>query len=139
MIQGQENSTFVIAAHLCHPGMVNDDLAGVGVAVETARELLNGPRPHYTYRFLFVPETIGTIAYLSHNEDLIPEMIGGIFLEMLGNNSSHALQGSFQPDSQSDRCILSALKDLDPDSMTPKQALQVIYTLKDLARQDLHS
>jgi aminopeptidase-like protein len=63
---------------------------------------------------LILPEKIGSVAYLSHNEDLIPKMSGGLFLEMLGNDSPHALQGSFQPGSQADRCLVSALKEFDP-------------------------
>ncbi|HEX7973820.1 MAG TPA: DUF4910 domain-containing protein, partial [Anaerolineales bacterium] len=70
-------------------------------------------RLYYTYRFLILPETIGSVAYLSHNEGLIPKMVGGLFLEMLGNDSPHALQGSFQPNSQSERCLTSALRGLD--------------------------
>jgi len=115
IIPGQSEETFVIAAHLCHPGMVNDDLTGVVVALETARKLMSMPHTYYTYRVLIVPETIGTVAYLSHNEDLIPDMTAGLFLEMLGNDSGHALQGSFTPDSQCDRCLVSSLPGLDSD------------------------
>jgi aminopeptidase-like protein len=96
--------------------MVNDDLTGVLVGLEAVKALLAGPRPYYTYRLLILPETIGSVAYLSHNEELIPTMVGGLFLEMLGNDSPHALQGSFQPDSQPDRCLAGALRSLDPQS-----------------------
>jgi aminopeptidase-like protein len=117
VVPGQSEETFILAAHLCHPAMVNDDLSGVVVGLETARALLNhaleGPL-YYTYRLLIVPETIGSVAYLSHHEDLIPRMVGGLFLEMLGNDAPHALQGSFQPQSQPDRCFNAALSDLDP-------------------------
>jgi len=113
LVPGQSRETFVLAAHLCHPAMVNDDLTGVVVLLETARELLKW-QPYYTYRCLILPETIGSVAYLSHNEALIPDMAGGLFLEMLGNDSPHALQGSFQPESQPDRCLSAALPDLDP-------------------------
>ncbi len=113
VIPGESAETFVLAAHLCHPAMVNDDLSGVVVGLEVARALLAGPKPYYTYRLLILPETIGSVAYLSHNEALIPEMVGGLFLEMLGNDSPHALQGSFQPESQADRCLAAALRGLD--------------------------
>ena len=118
VIPGQSEETFVIVAHLCHPAMVNDDLTGVVVGLEVARALGGqgghaGPPQHYTYRFLLLPETIGSVAYLSHHEGLIPKMVGGLFLEMLGNDSPHALQGSFQPGSQPDRCFNAALRDLD--------------------------
>jgi aminopeptidase-like protein len=116
VVEGKSQKSFVIVAHLCHPGMVNDDLSGVVVGLATAKALLTSPRPYYTYRFLILPETIGSVAYLSHNENLIPGMVGGLFLEMLGNDQPHALQGSFMPFSQADRCLVSALGVLDPDS-----------------------
>ncbi len=140
VIPGRSDETFVIVAHLCHPAMVNDDLTGVVVALDVARSLLShsddeGKReipeehppfnlppstfqPFYTYRILILPETIGSVAYLSHHEALIPQMKGGLFLEMLGNDSPHALQGSFQPESQADRCLVSALRGLDRQSYT---------------------
>jgi len=126
VIEGESEETFVIVAHLCHPAMVNDDLSGVVVALEVARALRGearegghtGPPLHYTYRVLILPETIGSVAYLSHHEHLIPKMVGGLFLEMLGNDSPHALQGSFQPDSQPDRCFNASLRALDPQGYT---------------------
>ncbi len=114
VIPGESEETIVLVAHLCHPAMVNDDLTGVVVGLDVARALLAGPKPHYTYRLLILPETIGSVAYLSHNEHLIPNMVGGIFLEMLGDDSPHALQASFQPESQFDRCLTAALRGLDP-------------------------
>jgi len=114
VVPGECQETFVLVAHLCHPGMVNDDLTGVVVGLDVVRHLLAAPTPYYTYRLLILPETIGSVAYLSHNEDLIPHMVGGLFLEMLGNDSPHALQGSYQPHSQIDRCLVSALRSLDP-------------------------
>ena len=120
LVPGQSSQTFVLVAHLCHPAMVNDDLTGVVVGMDVMRDLLArsqaGEKPYYTYRLLILPETIGSVAYLSHNEDQIPSMLGGLFLEMLGNDSPHALQGSFQPHSQADRCLTSALNGLDPPS-----------------------
>lgn len=120
VIPGQSAQTFMLVAHLCHPAMVNDDLTGVVVGLEVARELLqrvkDGKKPFYTYRLLILPETIGSVAYLSHHEHLIPDMVGGLFLEMLGNNSPHALQHSFQAQSQVDKCLSSALINLDPQS-----------------------
>lgn len=120
VIPGESTQTFVLVAHLCHPAMVNDDLTGVVVGLDVARTLLAGPRPYYTYRLLILPETIGSVAYLSHHEHLIPDMVGGLFLEMLGGSTAderpHALQGSFMPHSQADRCLVSALRGLDPHS-----------------------
>lgn len=112
VLPGQSEQSFILAAHLCHPAMVNDDLTGVVVGLE-AMSALNALPRFYTYRLLIMPETIGSVAYLSHNEDLIPKMIGGLFLEMLGNASPHALQASFQPESLADRILSAAFPNLD--------------------------
>jgi aminopeptidase-like protein len=114
VVPGESGETFVLAAHLCHPGMVNDDLTGVVVGIEAARRLLAGAKPHYTYRLLILPETIGSLAYLSHHEELIHDMAGGLFLEMLGNDAPHSLQGSFQPHSDVDLCLSAAFRGLNP-------------------------
>src|SRR5574337_565468 len=90
-IKGDTDKTIVMVAHLCHPTMVNDDLAGVAVLVEIAKALQK-KHNHYSYKILFLPETIGSIAYLSQNENVIPKLKCGIFLEMLGNDNIHALQ-----------------------------------------------
>jgi aminopeptidase-like protein len=61
-----------------------------------------------------LPETIGSVAYLSQEKELVKEMIGGLFLEMLGLENPHALQLSFAGDSEADRCLSKALRDADP-------------------------
>jgi aminopeptidase-like protein len=116
VVPGEVEESFMLAAHLCHPAMVNDDLTGVVVGLDVMRTLLQGPKPHYTTRFLILPETIGSVAYLSHHEDLIPKMVGGLFLEMLGNDSGLALQQSFQPDSQTDKTLVATLRGVSPDA-----------------------
>ena len=90
----------IVAAHICHPMQANDDASGVVSAVELARRLAADPLPagSMSVRFLFCPETIGSIAYLAHHEDLIPRLRGGLFLEMTGSHGPlawhHTRQGS---------------------------------------------
>jgi aminopeptidase-like protein len=108
VVPGESDENFMLAAHLCHPAMVNDDLTGVVVGLDIVRKLLEGAKPRYTYRFLILPETIGSVAYLSAHEELIPEMVGGLFLEMLGNDAALALQQSMQPASQVDKALVAA-------------------------------
>ncbi len=116
VVPGESEQSFMLVAHLCHPAMVNDDLTGVIVGLDVARALLARPKPRYTYRLLILPETIGSVAYLSSHEDLIPKMVGGLFLEMLGNDAPLALQQSLQPTSQSDKALVSALRGIAPDA-----------------------
>jgi aminopeptidase-like protein/aminoglycoside N3'-acetyltransferase len=114
VVPGKSEECFVLCAHLCHPCMVNDDMAGVAVGIDVMRELLKRKKLHYTYRFIILPETIGSAAYLSHNEKLIPKMIGGLFLEMLGTRHHHMLKPSIVGDAQIDECIHHIVKEHDP-------------------------
>jgi aminopeptidase-like protein/aminoglycoside N3'-acetyltransferase len=94
-----------IMAHVCHPNQANDDAAGVVTAIEVARRLAAKPLPagSMSVRFWFGPETIGSIAYLAHHEDLIPNLRGGIFIEMTGNDNTIALQHTRQDTDMLDR------------------------------------
>jgi len=117
VVEGQSSKTFMLAAHLCHPHQTDDDLTGVVVGLDVMKRLRQMTKPYYTYRFLILPETIGSIAYLSHNEELISSMVGGMFLEILGNEQPLLLQHSFQKESAVDKTYLQALKGFDPNAL----------------------
>ena len=114
LIKGKTEETIALVAHLCHPGQANDDLSGVAVLVDLAKGLAV-KKPHFTYRLLFVPETIGSIAYLSQNEKLVPGFKAGIFLEMLGNNQPFALQHTLQGKTYLDRVAQAVLATQAPN------------------------
>ena len=114
IVPGKSQECIVLCAHLCHPHMVNDDLSGVVVGIDVMRELLRRKNLRYTYRFLIVPETIGSIAFISHYPDLIPNFKGGLFLEMLGLRNPAALQLSIMEDTEVDACFKLALKEHNP-------------------------
>jgi aminopeptidase-like protein len=87
----------------------------VAVGIDVMRSLRQQARSRrYTYRLLILPETIGSLAYLSDHTTLIPHMAGGLFLEMLGLEHPHALQRSFARDTEMDECCLAALQRADP-------------------------
>jgi len=108
--EGSSDEVVIIMAHLDHPAQANDGLSGVVVGVDLIKELRRRDT-HYTYKLLIVPETIGSIAYFSHNEDLILRCRCGIFLEMMGNDNRMALQHSLQHDDFIDRAARRALTD----------------------------
>lgn len=111
-VPGKTEKEIVLMAHLCHPCMVNDGLSGVAVLVSMIRDCINrADDNHYSYRFLILPETIGSIAYLSNNDTLIKNMEFGIFLDMVGHDSSLSLQRSRQGSSLIDRAAEIYLKD----------------------------
>lgn len=117
---GKSDENIILCAHLCHPHMVNDDLSGVVVGIEVMKRLLKRADLRYTYRLLIVPETIGSIAYISHHKHLIPRMKGGLFLEMLGLANPAALQLSSMETTEVDQCFALALREHDPYSWTGK-------------------
>lgn len=102
----------LVCAHVCHPSQANDDAAGVAVAAEVARRLSQQLLPSGSMGvcFLFCPESIGSICYLGHHEDLIPRFRGGIFVEMPGNRNTIVLQRTWQDNHLMDRVARYGLK-----------------------------
>jgi aminopeptidase-like protein len=91
---------FIIMSHTCHPNQANDNTSGVVVELELARRFAENPLPagSMSLRFWFGPETIGTVAYLAHHEDLIPNLRGGMFIDSAGNENTLAFQHTRQHD-----------------------------------------
>ncbi|NJC95846.1 MAG: DUF4910 domain-containing protein [Anaerolineae bacterium] len=112
-----EVGEFLVQAHTCHPMQANDDGAGVVSTIELARRLAENPLPagSMSVRFWFGPETIGTIAWLAHNESLIPNLRGGIFMEMTGNQNQIAWHHTRQHDHLLDRITNYVLRDTPHD------------------------
>jgi aminopeptidase-like protein len=104
---GPLRGELMVMGHLCHPAQVNDGLAGVAVAIEVAHRISELPmrNPHHPVRFLFGPETIGTIAYLSSYK---PNLVGGIFIETPGLNVPVMIQESKNPDDRINKHICHA-------------------------------
>ncbi len=84
-IEGKSKKEIVFTTYVCHPSMANNELSGPAVAIQLARYIQSLDH-HYTYRILFVPETIGTIAFLSKNLDELKEnFLSGHVLTCLGD------------------------------------------------------
>lgn len=84
VVPGDSTDEVLVSAHVCHPSLANDNLSGITVATELAATLLARPRRRWSYRFLFAPGTIGSIAWLSQNPDRIPAVRHGLVLTGLG-------------------------------------------------------
>jgi aminopeptidase-like protein len=74
----------LVFAHDCHPSLANDNLSGLAVAINLAA-FLRSRRTRYTYRFVFAPATIGSIAWLATNESLLHRIRHGLVLSLLGD------------------------------------------------------
>ncbi len=110
VIPGKTKEEIILIAHLCHPCMANDNLSGVAVLVNIAQELLKQKNSKYTYRILFPPETIGSIAYLSKQEHLIPSMKYAIVIDCIGHDDVLSLQHSRQATTELDLCASHVFK-----------------------------
>jgi aminopeptidase-like protein len=84
---GETRDEVLISAHACHPSLCNDNLSGIALAVSIARFLGSAPR-RYSYRFLFVPGTIGAITWLARNEDKLSHIKHGLVLTGVGDSGN---------------------------------------------------
>lgn len=109
LLKGKEAGEVLISCHICHPSLANDNLSGIAVAVELARHLASTPR-RYSYRFLFIPGTIGSITWLSRNEDAIRNIRHGFVLTCVGDAGNTTYKRSRRGDAEIDRAFIHVLK-----------------------------
>ena len=83
-LEGERDEEILLSAHVCHPSLANDNLSGIAVATLLAQHLADVPR-RFSYRFLFIPGTIGSITWLALNEEATRRIRGGLVLAGLGD------------------------------------------------------
>jgi aminopeptidase-like protein len=108
-LPGETTDEVLISCHACHPSLANDNLSGVTVATFLAEALSKAER-RYSYRFLFIPGTIGAIAWLARNKDNVGRICHGLVLTCLGDAGSLHYKKSRQGNAEVDRAVAVALK-----------------------------
>jgi aminopeptidase-like protein len=98
----------LISCHACHPSLANDNLSGLTVATALAR-FLSGRDRRYSYRFLFIPGTIGAITWLARNSDIATRIHHGLVLTCLGDRGPFHYKKSRRGDSEIDRAAAHIL------------------------------
>jgi aminopeptidase-like protein len=109
LLRGEETAEVLISCHICHPSLANDNLSGVSLAVALARHLCKSVR-RYSYRFLFLPGTIGPITWLAQNEDTIARIRHGLVLSCVGDAGHITYKRSRQGDAEIDHAFAHVLK-----------------------------
>lgn len=115
VLEGESSEEVLLSTYVCHPSMANNELSGPVVATALARWLSELDERKYTYRILFIPETIGAIAYLSeHLQHLKKHVVAGWVLTCIGDERVHSYVPSRLGDTLADRIsrrVLEALPD----------------------------
>jgi aminopeptidase-like protein len=102
VVPGQVEDEVLVSCHVCHPSLANDNLAGIAVAVSLAQRLAVA-KPWYTYRFLFIPGTIGSITWLALNQHRVERITHGLVLACVGDQGGLTYKRSRRGDAEIDR------------------------------------
>ncbi|WP_306320357.1 MULTISPECIES: DUF4910 domain-containing protein [unclassified Streptomyces] len=109
VVPGQVPDEVIVSCHICHPALANDNMAGVAVAVQLARELAER-NPYYTYRFIFAPGTIGAITWLARNKERVDRVKHGLVLACAGDPGDITYKQSRRGDAEIDRVLRHVLR-----------------------------
>jgi aminopeptidase-like protein len=113
LVPGRSAREVLLSVHVCHPSLCNDNLSGIAVAAWLAQELArpDAARREYSYRFLFVPGTIGSITWLARNAEQARRIAHGLTLVCLGDAQPFTYKRTLAGDTEIDRAAALALRE----------------------------
>jgi len=111
IIPGETTEEVFLSTYVCHPSMANNELSGPAVAVHLAKWLAKLEKRRYTYRIIFIPETIGSITYLSCNlEQLKQNVVAGFNVSCVGDKRTFSYVESRYGNTLADKIAKNILK-----------------------------
>ena len=108
-LPGETTDEVLFSCHVCHPSLCNDNLSGVSLVTHLARYLQSVPR-RYSYRFLFIPGTIGAITWLSHNQQRVANIKHGLVVACVGDPGRMHYKKSRRGNAEIDRAVIHTLR-----------------------------
>jgi aminopeptidase-like protein len=110
-LRGATLDEVLVSTHVCHPSLCNDNLSGIALSTFLAVLLSQRQAPlRYTYRFLFIPGTIGSITWLCLNEGHLSRIKHGLVASCLGDPGRFTYKKSRQGNAEIDRAVVNVLK-----------------------------
>ena len=112
-LPGQSSDEILVSCHACHPSLANDNLSGITLATALAKFLVEcGSDLYYSYRFLFIPGTIGAITWLAGHRDGAARIRHGLVLTCLGDRGPFHYKKSRRGNAEIDRAVAHVLSHL---------------------------
>lgn len=108
-LPGAISDEVLISCHICHPSLCNDNLSGIALSTFLAKHLQGRPL-RYSYRFIFIPGTIGAITWLALNEKTVQRIKHGLVVANVGDSGKMHYKKSRRGDAEIDRAATHALK-----------------------------
>lgn len=116
ILSGETSEEVLLSTYICHPSMANNEVSGPVVTTALAQWLQSLKKRRYTYRIVFIPETIGSIVYLSRNlEQLKRSVVAGFNITCIGDDRCYSYLPSRGGNSLSDQVALHVLRHTDQD------------------------
>lgn len=115
-LKGESEKEVLISTYICHPSMANNELSGPVVTMALIKKLSEIPKRKFSYRFVFVPETIGAITFLSRSlNDLKNKVIAGYVLTCIGDDRNYSYLQTREENTLSDRAAIHMFKYFSPN------------------------
>jgi aminopeptidase-like protein len=108
-LRGRSDDEILISCHACHPALANDNLSGLAVSTFLA-QFLSQRDLFYSYRFLFIPGTIGAITWLARNREAVARIRHGLVLTCIGDAGGFHYKKSRRGDAEIDRAAAHVLR-----------------------------
>lgn len=115
-IPGSTEREVLLYTHICHPSLCNDNLSGIAVTAALGQRLLQQKNLRYSYRLIFAPGTIGSIVWLSRNQERLDRVAHGLILGLLGDPAPHTYKRSRRGQEEIDRVAEHVVRTRSPGS-----------------------